>query len=117
MKKIVMKKGQGKTEELIKQSANNSGYIVCRSMLLAEAILFRAKQLGLSIPMPITYDEFINKRYRGRGIKSFLIDDVDVLLQYMTKVTISAITLTEDSKEEIGAKGITAINYIQEEKN
>lgn len=94
-----MKKGEGKTDELIKLSAKNGGYIVCRSMTLSEGILYRAKQLGLRIPMPITYEEFINKRYLGRGIKSFLIDDVDVLLQYMTKVTISAITLTENEVE------------------
>lgn len=100
MKVIYKERGKGKTEELIKQSAKNGGYIVCQSMTLAEGILYRARKLGLKIPTPITYREFLDGRYCGRGIKSFLIDDADMLLQYMTNVKIEAITMTENIQEK-----------------
>jgi hypothetical protein len=37
----------------------------------------------LDIPLPITYVEFIEKRYSGRNISGFLIDNLEMFLQYL----------------------------------
>ncbi len=90
----------GKTMELIRASAHYWHYIVCENMKEASRICNAAEQMGLKIPQPITYDEFINKRYHGRGIKGFLIDNVDLLLQVLSPgVPIAGISLTEPPKQ------------------
>lgn len=94
MEKIILNRGCGKTTELIKKSANTGDYIVCRSISEASEIRDHAFVLGLKIPLPITYDEFINKRYRGKNISGFLIDNIEDLLQYISnRVPVKAITL------------------------
>lgn len=95
MKIIYKGRGEGKTTDLIKLSFERGGYIICKDIDEAHNISFIANELGCDIPLPITYDEFINKRY-GK-IKEFYIDNVDNLLLYLTKSPIHAITL---SKEE-----------------
>ena len=95
MEIIVKKRGTGRTLELIKKSNKTGGYIVCMSQKESERILSHSQELGLNIPMPITYEEFINKRYHSKGIKNFLIDNVEDLLQTLTDVKIDAITLAE----------------------
>jgi hypothetical protein len=49
-------------------------------------------QMGLNIPLPITYDEFIQKRY-GRNISGFLIDNLDLFLKHLSNVPINAVTM------------------------
>ena len=94
MKVILKARNAGKTIELIKLSAKNGGYIICRSMEEASGIQKTAIKMGLSIPFPISWDEFIKKRYYAKGIKSFLIDNADDLLQELCKnIKLEAITL------------------------
>mgnify|MGYP001569983264 CR=1 FL=1 len=84
----------GKTTELIKQSIENGYTIVCNSKKEAESIYKQGKILKEAklskyiesqaiIPFPIIYDEFITKKWLGKQIKGFLIDDVDRLLELM----------------------------------
>lgn len=94
MKKIIMKRGHGKTYQLIKLSSELQNYIVCRNKNEAHMIMSMAKELNFNIPQPITYQEFINKQYYGQGIKGFLIDNAEYLLQSMTSVPINAISIT-----------------------
>lgn len=89
-------KGEGKTTELIKLSATHQAYIVCCSIQEANRILKQARDMGLNIPMPITYDDFIEKKYYGKYIKGFLIDNAEHLLQQMTKVPITDITINKE---------------------
>lgn len=95
MKKIILPKGQGKTIELIKMSADNKWYIVCHSIYECSRIHCTAMEMNLKIPFPITYDEFINGKYYGKGIRGFLVDNVDLLVQHIAGVTpIIALTIT-----------------------
>jgi len=96
MKKIILGKGKGKTTELIKQSAESGDYIICHSLNECSRIQFKAGEMGLNIPFPASYDEFINGNYYSKGIRGFLIDNVDMLLQHMTNVPVNAITITKD---------------------
>lgn len=90
MLKIALPKGTGKTDNLIVLSANNWFYIVCRN---PDLVARRARQLGLDIPQPLSYFEFCNNQYFGKGIKGFLVDDADALIQSMTIVKVHAVTM------------------------
>lgn len=96
MKIIYKDRGEGKTTDLIKLSFERGGYIVCKNIDEASNILFMANELGYNIPLPITYNEFINKRHGI--IKEFYIDNVENLLSYLTKSPIHAITLSKDKE-------------------
>lgn len=102
MKLIVKPPYTGKTEELIKLSAEKWHYIVCRNMVNADLIANRAKKLGLVIPNPITLVEFINGNFNRRGIKGFLIDNgEDIFMEFARGVSISAITFTDLYNKEL----------------
>lgn len=87
-----MQRGYGKTTQLIKKSAKSGDYIVCNKLDEANRIQYEAKQMGLDIPLPITYAEFVEKRY-GRNISGFLIDNLESLLQYLSNVPVNAVTM------------------------
>lgn len=84
---------KGKTTELINECHEKKGYIVCHSLDECRRVFHEALKMGKKIPMPISYDEFLNKRYYSRGIERFYIDNADMLLQYITPVPIETITI------------------------
>ena len=94
MRIIEFGRGAGKTYQLITKAAENNAYIVCRNRKEAERIFQAALDRGLDINFPITFEEFANKRYYGAGIKKFMIDDVDILLEHLSGVPISYCTYT-----------------------
>ena len=96
MELIIENQYSGKTTKLIKMSAADGYHIVCHTLFMCNYTLELARNLGLDIPLPITFDDFVNERYRGnRGFKGFLIDDADALLQSISRLPIRAITMTE----------------------
>lgn len=95
MNKIIDAIGSGKTTQLIKISAETGAYIVCLNMDEAARIQHQSQQMNLKIPFPITFDEFISRKYYGAGIKGFLIDNIEMLLQSMSNVPILAITMSK----------------------
>ncbi len=82
---IVGGRGSGKTTKCIQLAAENHAYIICRSYEESGRIYRYATELNLDIPFPISYDEFIRGEFCSRGIKSFIIDDVDDLVKYMAR--------------------------------
>jgi len=98
MQVIVGGRQIGKTTELIKMAHENGGYIICRSKMMCGEIADMARKMEMRIAFPLTYEEFLNKRYYGKGISKFYIDDADALLQSMTAVPIEAVTMTGASK-------------------
>lgn len=93
MKTIIGKVGTGKTKALIEESAKTWAYIVCPSLGRANDIQKFAKELGLDIPLPITHGEFIAKTYSPKGIRGFLIDDVEMLLQRISMVNVMGLSI------------------------
>lgn len=89
-----MSRGCGKTHQLIRKSAETGNYIVCANISEAHYIQMQSISFNYVIPLPITYDEFINKKYHSKNINGFLIDNVDNLLEYMSNVPINTITIT-----------------------
>ena len=106
MKIIMRGRRNGKTTELIKMSAENGGYIVCRSHNAASMIKKQSKEMGLKIPYPITYAELLRKSYYAKGVKKLYIDDVDELLRTLTRgVEVEAITINIQEEREEGQSG------------
>ena len=94
MRIIELGRGAGKTYQLVTMAAENKGYIVCRDRVAAEMIFQQAMDRKLDIKFPITFEEFANGGYRSRGIREFMIDDVDILLEHLSGVPISYCTFT-----------------------
>jgi hypothetical protein len=85
----------GKTIEAIKISAEKGCYIICHSQKECTRIFHLAKEMGLDIPFPITFDEFKGGRYYAGGVKGFIVDNAEILLQSMSPVPIRAITVNK----------------------
>ena len=108
MKTIAGGRQTGKTMELIKLSAEGWYYIVCHSRQEAHRVYGKAIEMGLDIPLPITYDEFLGRQYHSRGVRGFLIDNADMLLSRLSSVPIIAFTATVEKQfrvEEVSDEG------------
>lgn len=96
MKVIFDKRRTGKTSKLIELAAKSHGYIVCLNHDMAYHISSQAQEMKLDIHFPITLREFLNQRYQGGNIKSFLFDEAGMMLQSLTTVPIEAITISDE---------------------
>ena len=102
MEVIMGGRGSGKTKKLIQLSSSSWKYIVCKDEKEIERITDFAREMGLRIPFPITYRDFLEKKYYGRGIKGFLIDNADMLIQNLSPVVpIDVITIREGQKNRV----------------
>lgn len=91
MKVTLRDRGQGKTTGLVKRSAETGAYIVCINV---DFVIRIARELGLKIPYPLTYDEYSSNRYSVRI--HVLIDDADRYLNYLSRCVIDEITLSNE---------------------
>lgn len=96
MELIIRPRQSGKTIKLIEMAAAENCYIICASLERCTLVFNTAKKMGVKIPFPVTWNEFIHNKYYGRGIDGFMIDDLDQILQSMTMVEIKAVTMTEE---------------------
>lgn len=96
MEKIIMPRNSGKTTLLIKKASETNSYIVCSTQSECIRLQDEALYMGLRIPLPITYSEFLNGEYDKSGIKSIMIDNVELFLQSITNVRIKAISLSSE---------------------
>lgn len=100
MRVIIRPRGTGRTEELIRvcaeaEAKGEVSYIVCSSQEEAHRIFQRSQELKLTIGFPVTSYEFFNHKYHAPHIKNFFIDNADYLLQSLTPVHISVVTMEE----------------------
>ena len=82
MKLIITPAGGGRSTELIKRSAETGTYIVVSTHSRALVLADMAREMGLSIPFPITWNE-VYKMQRNSDfsrLKSVYVDDIDDLL-------------------------------------
>jgi len=100
MKIIIGGRGSGKTTELIKMCAKDNGRIICRSKAIANYIMDIAKDMGLKINRPLTYEDFTKHSPMIQGANSLYIDDINMLLETMAgRMNVKAVTLTKDENE------------------
>ncbi len=100
MKKIIKKPCSGKTTELIKKSAETGMYIVTANRLMAELTAKKAADMGLKIPYPISFNDFLDARkniiLQSSFVDKVLIDDADMCLQSIFgRIEIDTITMDE----------------------
>lgn len=69
----------------------------------ASRIAGMANEMGCNIPFPITFREFIDKRYHSKNIKGFLIDNVEYLIQSMTTVPVLGISISNTQEPFLDA--------------
>lgn len=95
MKVISRPRGAGKTTALVEMSAQTGSYIVTKDHHTARYTADLAKKMGLQIPFPLTFKEFLDHRWSSR-IKGFLLDDVDLLLLHILShdAPIEAMTIS-----------------------
>jgi len=95
MKVICGKRGDGKTTELIKLAAKDYLYIVCIDHDEAFRVSEQAQAMGLEIPFPLTFNEFVNRKFHSKGIKGFLVDNADLLISFMASgVPVKAVSIS-----------------------
>ena len=102
MEIIYKGRGQGKTTELIKRSAETGTYIVVPNRSHALNIVGQAQEMGYdNIPFPITIEEVLRHGFRGTYIKKVLVDDVDLIIRYLLKsVECETMTLTKSEEND-----------------
>lgn len=103
MEIIVGGRRTGKTTQLIRMAAEaevkgEKSYIVCEGTQSAYRIAQQAREMGLYIRHPLTYDEFALGHSKGGNIKNFYVDNVDMLVRMFGRdVPIAAITVNKES--------------------
>ena len=100
MKIIAMPRGAGKTRAAMElcvaeNKAGRCTYIVCATQEIAHRMGRESVRLGLNMPFPISFHEFLT-RPSGRFIQGYIIDDIDLCLRLAVPVPVIAITLTEE---------------------
>ena len=95
---IVRSRQGGKTTELIRRAAQTGGYIVCTDQRRARQIADHARKMGLSIPFPLTADEWQKHAYHPPGVRGLLFDDLDRIIQGMSAVPVLAATWTAEEQ-------------------
>ena len=79
-----MDRGRGKTTHLVHISAFTQAPIITFSSASKKHIIDTAKILGLTIPEPVTFNEFKSGKLRDRestyNRTGILIDDIDTML-------------------------------------
>ena len=88
----------GRTTKLIEMAAESEArgevcYIVCHSHTEAYRISQIARRRGLNIGFPLTYDEFLQRKYHAHNIHHLYIDNAEMLIQYMSTLPIAAMTI------------------------
>ena len=81
MEIIARPRQAGKTSKVLKLAEKHFAYIICPDRKQAMLIWEQALKKKINIPMPITWKEFIDKKYCSSGIKGgFVIDNVNMCL-------------------------------------
>jgi len=101
---IVRPRQAGKTTELIRRAAETGGYIVCTDQRRARQIHQQARDLGLSIPFPLTAGEWRTDAYYPPGVRALLFDDLDRIIAGMSSVPVIAATWTSAEEQHVTAQ-------------
>jgi hypothetical protein len=103
MKIIYRPSGFGKTMELIRLASEEPyGLIVCHSIdeivrIWDVALKMKEdKEIENLLPFPISYRDFLEKRFYEKNVSKIFIDNIDMFIQSLTSVEIGAITLTRE---------------------
>lgn len=101
MEIINVRRGSGKTTNLIYESNKKEIPIVCDTKSQCSFIEKKAKYMGVRIPEPICiYDLYSSDKFRGRAKpEKILIDELPRVLSLITGCEIETATMTSCSLE------------------
>lgn len=89
----------GKTTRLIIRSATEGSYILVSNKCRVREIVYKARDMNLHIPEPITiYEYFRGSKFRGSAIreKGILIDELDdVIREIFSGFHINEVTIND----------------------
>jgi hypothetical protein len=72
---------RGKTTRLLRMADPIGATIVVVHLADKQRLIVQARDLGLSVPLVLTFDDVRQGRHRGLSIDHLVIDDADRLLQ------------------------------------
>lgn len=103
MKKLISGRQTGKTEKLIRLSAETNAPIVTKDLNTAMNIMKRAKKLELDIPHPINVDSVMDERLNDYQITTgIIVDDADYVLgAILSKFNVGPITAISICNDDI----------------
>lgn len=107
---ILSTRQQGKTRKLIEHCHKDKySIIVCPNREMCRQTYRIADELNMPIPMPITFDEFVNHEYCEKWINNFYFDELQMSLQnYARGVNIADVIFDVSN---------TAVKLLTGEKN
>ena len=83
MKIIVGGRRTGKTTALLKEAAEHNAVIVTTDKHRAEILFNQARDLGLSIRMPVSLQDLKRSRLAGSFVNSLYIDEAEYVLAHL----------------------------------
>lgn len=83
MRIFSLSRGAGKTIRMLYASEYNNVPILCATGASKKYIMDMAKWKNINIPEPITANEVIEGRIRGKNYKDILVDDMDGVFKQM----------------------------------
>ena len=110
MKIVTLPPGKGKTTKLIEichdlnqptgrredgpLDRKGSCYMVVPMVKDANIVAELAVKMGKRVPYPLTFSEFLNHKYYHPSIKALVVDNVDLLLSWLSDIPVVAISVT-----------------------
>lgn len=98
---IVADRQTGKTRHLItKCSQDEYSLIVCPTRIMCKYVFEEARNMGLKIPMPINFSDFVDGKFDPRIINNFYFDELQMSLEVMANgvpIDTAVIGFNEDS--------------------
>lgn len=101
---ICSQRQTGRTTKLIEKCARyRYALIVCPSRMRASNIFHYARKMGIHIPMPMTFGDFLQGRFAAEHINALLIDDLDQCLAiYAQNVPIDTVVFEGRAERQEG---------------
>lgn len=98
MKLVLGPRGSGKTTKLLHQCAENGYVMVVMNDHARRNLLQHARQVGIEILRPATYDELLRGDIlRGRKVQGIMIDDLELFLTgLMPRLPVIGVSATMD---------------------
>lgn len=91
----------GKTTRAILESNESGVVIVTATKEMAKCIEMQAKNMGLNIPKPLGYEEFIQQQNNGLMFEEVIIDEVELVLRKALNVKNIALITANIKIEEL----------------
>lgn len=101
---IVGSRGSGKSTELLKKSADENVYILTGNRSQAQDLVNKARELGLTIPFPVTWEDYVKGRLQGTYIQKdgVLIDEAShILSRALQGIPVKAVTWTKSGFRDL----------------